>query len=115
MRIEQLDHAGQTYSCDDIPPTVASRALLGILSYITVATHLYHLHGQCGALLANVSERLLDRTHPLRCMLLPTELGTTDGLVRAIPSLLTARGMFSVDLRRLAGTLARLRAVEPAP
>ncbi len=79
---------------DDIPPAVASRALWGILGYNTVATHLYHLHGQCSALLARVSERLLNRMHPLHCMLLPTELGTTDVLVRGVPSLLTVRGMF---------------------
>ena len=93
MHIEQLDHRGRTYGRDMIPPVVASRALWGILSYITAVTHLYHLHIQCSALLARVSERLLDRTHPLRLVLLPSELGTTDVLARAVPALLTARGM----------------------
>ena len=46
-------------------------------------------------MLASISERLLDRTHPLRRVLLPTELGTTDVLVRGVPSLLTARGQFA--------------------
>ncbi len=79
VRIEELEHGGRSYSRDTIPPAIASRALWGIVSYITTATHLFMLHGQCGALLADISERRLDRTHPLRCILLPTELGTPEG------------------------------------
>jgi hypothetical protein len=93
MRIEQLERCGRQYSRDAIPPAIASRALWGIISYITTATHLWMLHGQCGALLADISERRLDRMHPLRCILLPTELSTNEVLTRAVSALLTSQGM----------------------
>ena len=93
MRIEQLEHDGRCYSRDEIPPDIASRALWGLLSYVTGVTHLFMIHGKYAAMLTAISERVLDHSHPLRRILLPTELGATDVLISAIPPLLSSYGM----------------------
>ena len=89
FRVDRLDFGGRRYPRAEIPAEAAWRALRGILSYVTVATHLYYTHGVCGAGLTALSRRTLERAHPLRRLLLPTELGTTNSLARGVSALLT--------------------------
>ena len=118
FRVDRLDFGGRRYPRAEIPAEAAWRALWGIYSYVSVGTHLYYTHGVCGAGLTALSRRTLERAHPLRRLLLPTELGTTNGLARAVPALLSdasvAGSMFATSFPWTVGGLRSVvRSYEP--
>jgi hypothetical protein len=93
-RIVDLRQGTRTYTREQIPQDVAHRVYVGLDAYGTVAVHAFHVHYQASHRRSIVSEAILPRTHPLRRLLLPTELGTTNGVGRAVVSLLNPTGVF---------------------
>ena len=94
-RIVHLRQGTKTYTREQVPQDMAHRVCIGLKAYVTVATHAFDLHYDASHRRAVVSESLLPREHPLRRLLLPTELGTTSGIGRAVVSLLAPNDMFA--------------------
>jgi hypothetical protein len=79
---------------DHISQEMGHALLLGLVAYVTVATHAFHMHYQSGHHRALVLESRLPRRHPLRRLLLPTEIGTTNSIGRGVVSLLGEKRAF---------------------
>ena len=94
-QIVDVLYGGVLHSRAQLPETVASLLVAGIAAYVTTTTHLLSQHYQSGHVRAMHSHRLLPLNHPVRGVLLPTELGTTSALGRALMSLVGVRGLFA--------------------
>ena len=79
---------------DKIPEDAAHAVLMGMLAYMTVASHAFHIHYRSSARVAALSHSMLPMSHPVRQVLMPTELGTTNGVARAVHVLLGEDGIF---------------------
>jgi len=86
--IRSLSYAGTLYPRAQIPERIASVTVLGVFAYVTVATHAFHLHYSSSARVASLSASLLSMTHPVRQILMPTELGVTNSIARGVHALL---------------------------
>jgi hypothetical protein len=93
-RIVDVRQGKQIYKRDHISQEMGHAILTGLVAYLTVATHAFHIHYQSGHHRAILSETILPRRHPLRRLLLPTEIGTTNGIGRAVVSLLAENRAF---------------------
>jgi hypothetical protein len=94
-RIIDVLYGGVLHSRAHLPETVASLLVSGITYYLTIATHAVGIHYQSGHIRAMQSHLLLPLSHPVRGVLLPTELYVTSTLGRGILSLLGVRGLFA--------------------
>jgi len=79
---------------DKIPEQAANAVLLGMRAYMTIASHAFHIHYQSSARVATLSHTMLPMSHPVRQVLMPTELGTTNVVARSVHSLLGEDGIF---------------------
>jgi len=92
--IRSLSYAGTLYPRAQIPERIASVTVLGIVAYVTVATHAFYLHYSSSARVVSLSASLLSMTHPVRQILMPTEIGAPNSLARGVHSLLGEDGFF---------------------
>jgi hypothetical protein len=93
--IQSVTYATTHYSRAELPPEIASRILSGIIAYVTVALHLFQTHFHSSARIASMSEALLPMGHPVRQVLMPTELGAPNGVARALHALVGTDGIFA--------------------
>ena len=94
-RIRQVRYCGTVYTRETLPPSVAHLVLSGVYAYVTVASHAYGVHYRSGHVRAEVSHALLPETHPVRLVVMPSEVNVTNGLGRAAYFLLNRRGVFA--------------------
>jgi hypothetical protein len=93
--ITSMTYDGNEYGKrDKIPEHAAHAVLLGMMAYMTVASHAFHSHYQSSARVAALSQSMLPMSHPVRQILMPTELGTTSVIARAVHTLLGEDGNF---------------------
>ena len=93
--ITSMTYDGKEYDRRDQIPEQAARAVLTRMrAYMTIASHAFHAHYQSSARVAAMSHSMLPMSQPVRQVLMPTELGTTNGVARAAHVLLGEDGMF---------------------
>ncbi len=66
--------------------------LAGILTYTTICSHLFHVHYRVAYRMAKQNQVLLSLHHPIRRVLLPTELEVSNNVARAISGLIRRQG-----------------------
>ena len=91
--IASMTYDGKEYDRrDQIPEQAAHAVLRGVVAYMTIASHAFHAHYQSSARVAALSQSMLPMSHPVRQVLMPTELGTTNSAARAARTLLGEDG-----------------------
>lgn len=95
LSVSSIVHRGTTYHRDKVPDEFARRVLWGLLAQMTIGVSMYTIQYQTGAAQSALSNQILPTSHPLRQVLMPTEMGTVAILGRGIPSLLGRRGTFA--------------------
>lgn len=87
-RVDEVICEDKTYNRSDLPGCVAHGLTCGIIVCTQVCSHVYDAHCRFGSRLAHYNHDLLPTTHPIRQVLLPIEIKTSNVFSRAALTLI---------------------------
>ena len=92
LQVDRVLCAGQTYRREELPDHVAHGLVCGLVLYVQACSHIYDAHYRLGFRLAQRSHALLPVAHPIRQVLLPTEVGVVNAFSRQASTLINQPG-----------------------